>query len=125
MRARAWHSSLLPAYSHIATRHKTIFPSGDYVSWLIENILTEVSESEAQDGDFVVYFFKDQVKHSGLWRVGKVHSKWGLCHLWEHAIHEVPAEHGDKVRLFRKITRDQCVTGFVSYVRTKLGELQE
>jgi len=108
----------------IAMGYSEIFPNRDYVAWLIDNVLREVSESEAQGGDFVVYFSNDDVTHSGLWRDGKVHSKWGLSHLWEHAIDEVPASYGDRVRFFRNIKRDQCVAGFVTYAETKITEVQ-
>jgi len=97
------------------------FPNKDYVAWLIENELIEVTVSQAQDGDFVVYFSSGQVKHSGVYRNRKVHSKWGLCHLWEHAIHEVPTSYGDEVSFFRKIDRERCIVAFVRFAEANIA----
>ena len=51
-------------------------------------------------GDFVIYFNGVTVRHSGIWMGGRVQSKWGTGHLWEHALHEVPLRYGDEVGFF-------------------------
>jgi hypothetical protein len=105
----------------IAVQYHSIFPGRDYVAWLIENVLTEVTISEARDGDFVVYFSNDQIMHTGVWTSSKVRSKWGLAHLWEHGLYEVPASYGNTVRFFRKLAREQCIAAFVQYAEGRLG----
>ena len=106
----------------IARRYRDIFPGRDFVIWLIENYLTELANSEVQDGDFIVYFSDGLIMHSGLYSNGKVRSKWGLCHLWEHKINEVPNSYGQEFRFFRRVTRQVCITAFVGYAVSEIGE---
>jgi hypothetical protein len=94
---------------------RTIFPNAAYVTSLIATVLIETDNPA--DGDFVVYFQDGMVKHSGIWAGGRVQSKWGTGHLWEHALHEVPLRYGDHVRFFRAVPTEQCVAAFVTFAQ--------
>ena len=105
----------------IAAVHPMIFPSAEYVSYLMDNLLTDVAATEADDGDHVVYLDEDAVKHTGILRSGKVESKWGLGHLWEHGTWEIPISYGNEVCFFKKASRSECVAAFVHYAERELG----
>jgi len=94
---------------------RTIFPNGAYVTSLIDGMLTETEDAE--EGDFVVYFQDASVTHSGLWSHGRLRSKWGTGHVWEHALHEVPLRYGDEVRFFGAQPAERCIAAFVAFAR--------
>lgn len=95
---------------------RTAFPTAAYVTSLMRDVLIETEEPE--DGDFVVYFKKGSVAHSGVWSCGRVRSKWGTGHVWEHALHEVPLRYGDEVRFFRAVPAERCIEAFAIFART-------
>src|SRR5437016_14092081 len=71
---------------------RTVFPNAAYVEWLLAHVLVETDGPA--NGEFVIYFNGVTVRHSGIWMGGRVQSKWGTGHLWEHALHEVPLRYG-------------------------------
>jgi hypothetical protein len=75
-----------------------------------------VEQSSAEPKALAVYFNDGQVRHIG--RVidnDRVQSKWGIGHLYEHAIFEVPATYGDVVRFFGAIERDLVLDAFFEF----------
>ena len=92
-------------YAAIATRDGgRIFAAGAFAHWLLDQgLLEEVSQRDRQSGDIVVYFGLDgRFKHAGLATGnGRVLSKWGIGHLYEHGLLEVPESYGSEIRLFR------------------------
>lgn len=99
----------------------TIFPNAAYVVSLIDNLLTETEDPVP--GDFAVYFNRGAVAHSGIWSRGRLRSKWGTGHVWEHALHEVPFSYGCEVRSFRAVTADRSIAAFVTFARAARGRL--
>ena len=93
-----------PEYIAIA-RLGRVFAGADFARWLIEQgTLADVSQAEAQDGDLVFYFSEGTFKHVGLWRPnGRVLSKWGVGHLFDHELFEVPMSYGSEVRFFKRL----------------------
>ena len=82
-----------------------IYAGTDFAHWLIERgILAEVSQAEAKDGDLVFYFSEGTFKHVGLWRLnGRVLSKWGVGHLYDHDLFEVATSYGTDVRFYKRL----------------------
>jgi len=85
---------------------------------IIEQHLTEIEQNEIQDGDYIIYFHNGKPQHAGRIRNNKVVSKWGMYHLWEHDIWEIPVEYGDTVRFFNQIPLEECVSAFKTWVDT-------
>lgn len=56
--------------------------------------------------DLVCYLprkYRDDVfAHFGVWKNGKVESKFGLGHVYIHKIDEIPLSYGDEAFFFRK-----------------------
>ena len=78
--------------SILRTNHKIIFGT-EFVQGLIDrNILLP-----NKNGLLVIYFRNGNPVHAGkfLPQKNRVASKWGIGHLWEHDIWEVPAFYGD------------------------------
>ena len=94
-------------YAAIAMRDGgRIFAASAFAHWLIDNgLLEEISQAEAQRSDLVFYFGADgRFKHAGLIAGdGRVISKWGVGHLYEHGLFEVPDSYGTEVRFFRAL----------------------
>ena len=111
-----------PEIHGIASLYTDIYPSPDWVTWMVENRLVGRHQEEAQDGDLVIYFRGGVAKHSGIWRAGLLRSKWGTCHLWDHGVFEVPANYGDDVRYFERPSREDCIRWFLEYAEIRKNE---
>ena len=95
---------------------RTVFPNAAYVEWLLAHVLVETDGPA--NGEFVIYFNGVTVRHSGIWMGGRVQSKWGTGHLWEHALHEVPLRYGDEVGFFCAVPAERCIAAFVVFARS-------
>ena len=102
-----------------------IFAGTDFAHWLIERgHLVEVSQTEAQEGDLVFYFSEGSFKHVGLWQSGhRVLSKWGVGHLYDHEIPEVPMSYGTDVRFYNRIPYEETFGFFKQFVEENGIEL--
>lgn len=94
-----------------------VFAGADFTRWLIEQgSLAEVSQAEAQDGDLVFYFSKGIFKHAGLWHPnGRVLSKWGVGHLFDHELFEVPMSYGSEVRFYKRLPFEDAYDLFTQF----------
>lgn len=82
-----------------------VFAGAEFAHWLIDRgLLAEVSRADAQDSDLVFYFSEGTFKHAGLWRRnGRVVSKWGEGHLYDHELFEVPMSYGADVKFYKQL----------------------
>lgn len=82
------------------------FPGKNFMEYLLKSRkLLRKSEDRLGDNDIVVYFDNDTPLHAGLWRSGRVISKWGSgqTHVWNHSLFEVPSDYGVEVKFFSPI----------------------
>lgn len=103
----------------IANDYAAIFPSPEFMQYLIEHMLVELAQRK--DGCVIVYSDGQGIKHAGKSEGELVVSKWGLCHLWRHRIYEVPITYGSDVRFFESIAREESVQWFLKYASEKLN----
>lgn len=80
--------------------------------------LTEIDESRVKDGDLAIYFKGDTPQHAGIVRSGRIISKWGIGHVYEHQIWEVPSRCGDHIRFYSRISPEVATDKFLEYVRS-------
>lgn len=99
--------------------HGSVYPGREFVQFLIDTRLQEVSIEQAQDGDHVVYAAGSQIQHAGKVTEEAIESKWGLMHIWRHGVYEVPLRYGSTVRFFGHISQDMAVQGFLDYARKR------
>ncbi|OGW49798.1 MAG: hypothetical protein A2Z50_05795 [Nitrospirae bacterium RBG_19FT_COMBO_42_15] len=105
-----------PEYTKIASFGLgRIFAGGTFMHWLLaRNYLAEVPQGNA--GDLVFYFVNGQFKHVGIvgdrWRII---SKWGIGHLYEHEVLEVPSSYGDEVRFYCALPYANAYNYFVVF----------
>lgn len=77
-----------------------------------------VERSSSEPKSLAVYLNNGQVKHIGrVMDNGRVQSKWGLGHLYEHAIFETPAAYGNAVCFFAPIERDIVLDAFFEFAK--------
>lgn len=108
-----------PEYAAIATSGLgRIFAASAFAHWLIERgLLAEVNQADVHEGDLVFYFGDDgRFQHAGMCVTdGRVVSKWGIGHLYEHGLFEVPESYGTKVRFFRKLSYEEAFENFTRF----------
>jgi hypothetical protein len=72
-----------------------------FLTWLDEEAKLERIEEAA--GAVVGYFVNNKCQHAGVMLAsGRVVSKWGIGHLFEHEKDEVPLSYGDDIRFYRQ-----------------------
>ncbi len=85
-------------YTHALSMqsHRGKGPEKEFVELLLaEGVLLPRSEGDPpQPGDFV-YYHDSTDGHGGIWRDGRVESKWGTTHAWNHAPFELPLSYGN------------------------------
>ncbi len=91
-----------------------VVPNGRFVAGLIGSLLHETSKPVQED--FVLYFENGLIKHSGIFLGnGRVRSKWGGAHTWEHALCEVPSGFGCIVHYYEHVPADPVLKAFLAY----------
>lgn len=93
-----------------------LFAGSKFVQELLP-YLVPVPESDATEGDLVLYFDGQMPTHAGLIKGSEVISKWGKGHIYQHGRLEVPISYGDTMRFYRKLPGSALTTRFVEYVR--------
>lgn len=109
-----------PEYTAMASRgFNVVFAGPAFVHWLLEKqLLTEVSQADACEGDLILYFDRDRrVKHAGLNRNGHVESKWGKGGLFQHGLFEIPSSYGTSVRFFRRVSYKEALEHFRRFAK--------
>ncbi len=102
------------AVNRIMKEYPSVFPGCEFVQFLIDRRLHEISVEDAEDGDHVLYVGA-HIEHAGRVREGAIESKWGLAHLWRHGVYEIPWRYGNTVRFFRHISQEDSVRAFLDY----------
>ncbi|MBZ5532394.1 MAG: hypothetical protein LAO20_13265 [Acidobacteriia bacterium] len=108
-----------PDYATIATHGRgEIFAAGAFAHWLLnKGLVVEVKQDDAREGDIVLYFNEEErFKHAGLLGAnGRVVSKWGIGHLYQHELFEVPESYGTTVRFFKGLSYDDAFGYFLQF----------
>ena len=100
-----------------AKQNEKLAVTTDFVSELIGEVLIEREPCNATDGDIIIYFDNNTPTHAGKFYKGRVVSKWGNGHLWEHVIYEVPLRYGDRIKFFLPVDRDGILKRFIQYAK--------
>jgi hypothetical protein len=75
--------------------------NNNFVSSLIEQNRIENVGNNPDLGSLAIYFRESKPVHIGLvYRLGRIRSKWGSAHLYEHPPLEVPSSYGKDVKYF-------------------------
>jgi hypothetical protein len=100
---------------------KPIGADGEFIEFILDNVcLEEVAPDEALSGYLVIYFKDSKPKHAGILVVkGRIRSKWGKGHLFEHLLFEAPAIYGTEVRCYRPPDLQICEDFFIQYAESK------
>lgn len=112
----------VPGLKQMTGGSNDIYPGSVFVSYLIDEFLEEIGLNDAKDKDYVVYLSEGKIKHAGKVYRGKVISKWGYGHLWEHALFEVPSKYGNEVRFFKQLPENKCMDAFKRWAHFVLSK---
>jgi hypothetical protein len=89
-----------------------------FIGWLVE--ARAIAEVQPARADLAVY--SHDGKHTHIGRVlstGRVRSKWGTAHLYEHALLEVPSSYGDTVQYLSCTDVETVLNEFHAYAKSK------
>ncbi len=92
-----------------------VHASTSFLRFLMDEHET-IRVSAPSTGDMGVYVECDAVKHVG--RVitgGRIHSKWGIGHLYDHSTEEVPSSYGSTVRFYKPIDAETALDQFARF----------
>ncbi|MDD2720777.1 MAG: hypothetical protein PHH47_05650 [Gallionella sp.] len=109
-----------PNYFAMACRcPDDVHASTQFIHFLAERGYLVESESQSP-GVLIAYLDGDQFRHIGIvTEGGRVRSKWGIGHLYEHAPFEAPASYGSTFRFFNPMDREAVLDAFFEF-----GELR-
>jgi hypothetical protein len=112
-----------PDYETIATHGRgEIFAAAAFAHWLLDKgLLVELNHDDARKGDIVLYFNEEgRFKHAGLLGSNRrVVSKWGIGHLYQHELFEVPESYGTTVRFFKGLPYDDAFDHFLQFAQER------
>lgn len=95
-----------------------IFAAGAFAHWLMDKgLLVELKQDDARERDIVLYFNAEgRFKHAGLISAnGRVVSKWGIGHLYQHELLEVPESYGTTLRFFKGFSYEDAFGHFLQF----------
>jgi len=97
---------------------ENVHASTDFLQFLCdEGDLVELED--CVPGCLVVYSHEGQFRHIGrAVEDGRVRSKWGIGHLYEHELLEVPGSYGTDIRFLEPIDRETVLSAFYEYAQT-------
>lgn len=96
-----------------------VHASPDFLQFLIDRGEL-VPQQTAAPGRLVIYRDAERIRHVGvLANEGRVRSKWGIGHLYEHGPREIPASYGFDLVFFDPLPLDVVLDGFWDYATTK------
>ena len=113
-------SSPPPLFVKILKSFAWVFPGPEFIQRLIQKQLLQAT-SVPTDGAVLIYSLDGTPKHAGKFAGGMVVSKWGLGHMWQHQLWEVPASYGDSVDAFRRVDNETAAAWFVEYAKDQVG----
>jgi hypothetical protein len=89
----------------------------------VERLVLKSMIRETSAGHLTLYLRDARPRHAGrLVREGVVLSKWGIGHLWEHGLWEVPSSYGGEARRFTAAaTVHRIEAEFLAYRRELMG----
>lgn len=98
---------------------QNIYASTEFIQFLINrNYVIELHQQSINC--LIIYFENGKIKHIGrLINNNLVISKWGIGHLYQHPIFEVPSSYGTKIKCYSNINRDEMMNYFVEYAKSK------
>jgi hypothetical protein len=108
------HADLYQLLVHLtygADRSLDIFMDTGYLQMLIDS--GHLQETHETENCLVIYRVSDKITHIGLSVApGRMASKWGTAHLFEHDFFESPLEYGDGVKFYAPIEGEFAVNQF-------------
>ena len=108
-----------------AKKNEKLAVTDDFVSGLLREVLAERTPDSVTDGDIIIYFDNNTPTHAGKVKKGRVVSKWGTGHLWEHAIYEVPLSYGNRHKFFLPVDRDDILVRFIQYAKAHGSDYED
>lgn len=80
----------------------------------------DLLEVNAGSNSLAIYSTPEKITHIGTVSTpGRVRSKWGSEHLYEHDLLECPLSYGEDIAFFSPINPEICVDLFFDYARSK------
>jgi hypothetical protein len=96
---------------------KPVYASTGFVQRLIDHETLEPL-TRPQVDSLVVYRSQGSVTHIGrMLSARRVESKWGIGHLYRHALLEVPMQYGDETEFYRAIDTDCALDALADFAR--------
>ncbi len=87
-----------------------------FVRYLVDQAV--LKPSEVGRGTIITWSSAEGVKHAGrIVSPGRVASKWGIGHVYEHGYGEVPAIYGNRMSVYAPVESETVLTYLGDYAR--------
>jgi hypothetical protein len=97
--------------------------TSEFAAALVAGLLDSITDEHREPGMIAIYFRRGNPVHAGLLMPhGRVQSKWGMGHLWEHDLFELRTDYGEEVRFFRRQPRNEIVRRYTWHVKAIAGQ---
>ena len=95
-----------------------IFMDTRFLKMLIDD--GDLRKVTAPSNGLVIYANSKKITHIGtVTASGRVRSKWGTAHLYEHAPLECPLSYGEDIEFYNLIDPEVCVDRFFDYAESR------
>lgn len=90
----------------------------------IQSLIHKSILTPRQAGSIVIYFQAGNPVHAGKFfrRENRAVSKWGIGHLWEHDLWEVPSVYGDRHEFFDSVEPEKVINEFEGFASKYISE---
>jgi len=86
-----------------------------FLRYLIDRSILQPCHESA--GALVLWSSGDSIKHVGVMvESGRARSKWGIGHVYEHGLSEVPLSYGESLSYYGALEPDVALSNLVNYL---------
>lgn len=116
-------NSIEARHAYAKGREYPGFPGAEFMAYFLPDC---VSRRMGEEGDIVVYWQERErlPTHAGRVRHGRIVSKWGGGHVWEHGLYEVRSDYGSESRFFPGVSTEFAQSQFRAFTGERLSSAE-
>jgi hypothetical protein len=115
-------NQLLVHLTHVPNKKHGIYMDTGFLKMLIDD--GDLRKVTSTSDCLAIYSTPEKITHIGrVTSDGRVRSKWGTAHIYEHDLLECPYSYGEVITFYKPIDPEVCVDRFFKYAKSKGARL--